>query len=136
MSILVINGGETLTHPYLEAEVYDSNMDTLETLMIDIGSLEPLAKTETTQTFMIPMSAPTGMYIANVKFREDFATISQGVANFYVLGSRMANLRTIEIFLIVILGMLLIGLTYRRAKEVNKKEVKATQPEETEEKEE
>jgi len=136
MSILVINGGETLTHSYLEAEVYDPNMDTLETSLIDIGSLEPLAKTETTQQFLIPMSAPTGMYVANVRFREDFATISQGVANFYVLGSRMANLRTIEVFLIVLLGALLVGLTFKRAREVKKSEVTAKDTEETEEKEE
>lgn len=122
MSILVINGGEELSHPFIETEVYDPRMDILHTSVVDIGSLEPLAKTETSQEFLVPMSAPTGMYVANVRFREDFATISQGVANFYVLGKRLANLRTIEVFLIVILGMVLVGLVVRRAKEVNKEE--------------
>lgn len=120
LAILVINGGERIDHPYFETEILDPRLDTVHSSFIDLNSLDPLEKTETTEKFAIPMEAITGSYVANVRFREDFTTISEGFANFYVLGKREGILMFIETAIIVMLGLVLLVLTYRRIQEIRK----------------
>lgn len=121
LAILVINGGEKIERPYFETEVFDPNLDTIHSSFTSLNSLEPLEKTESSEKFIIPAQAITGGYVANVRFREDFATISEGFANFYVLGKREGILRWVESAAIVMLGLGLLVLTYRRVQEIRKR---------------
>ncbi len=87
LSVQIINGGEKVGKPYLETEVYTPSMDVLYTNMEDLNNpIEPLQSLRYSDKFMLPKSSPTGAYLASVRFREDFNTISTGDASFKVSG--------------------------------------------------
>ncbi|MCD6368137.1 MAG: hypothetical protein J7L45_03570 [Candidatus Aenigmarchaeota archaeon] len=118
LDILVINGGEKVEYPYLEVEIYTPGMDVIATDMKQLESMEPLKKTELTEEYFIPISAPTGMYLASASFRENFVTLARGTGRFYVVGGGSETARAIEILIVLIV---LIGsgvLVYKRVKVV------------------
>jgi hypothetical protein len=120
LEILVINGGETVEYPYIELEIYTPGMDVIFTNMEKLQSLEPLEKTEMFERFVVPMSAPTGMYIASAKFREDFVTLASATGNFYIVGAGGGLPEALEILMILVVSGVLLYFSFRRLKETRK----------------
>lgn len=121
LSILVINGGEEVEYPYIETEIYTPGMDVVKSDIKQIDKLKPLEKTELSEKYLLPVSAPTGTYLASARFREDFATLASGTGKFFLKGKGGESSRTIEV-LIIIAAIILLGyLSYKRFKEVRKK---------------
>jgi hypothetical protein len=118
LEILVINGGEKIDYPFLEVEIYTPGMDVLFTDMTSLESMEPLEKTETYEKFVIPATAPGGMYIASAKFREDFAVLASTTGNFYVLGIAGGIPEGLEIIIILLVISILAFFSWKRLKEV------------------
>jgi len=115
LEILVINGGEKIEDPYFEAEIYTEQLDLVYADILKLGnSLDPLEKTSLFTKWKIPLNAPTGRYIANVRFREDFATISESSINFYVLGNRSSDTNNIALLILIIAGAAIIYVLYKR----------------------
>ncbi|RLG13705.1 MAG: hypothetical protein DRN71_04345 [Candidatus Nanohalarchaeota archaeon] len=115
LEILVINGGEKIEDPYFEAEIYTEQLDMIYADILKLGkSLDPLEKTTLFTKWKIPLNAPTGKYIANVRFREDFATISESSINFYVLGNRSSDRNNITLILLILAGAAIIYILYKR----------------------
>lgn len=117
LEILVINGGEEIEYPYLEVEIYTPGMDVIFTEIEKLEGMEPLEKTETYEKFVVPASAPSGMYVASAKFREDFAVLASGTGNFYVMGISGGVPEALEILMIVIVSLVLIYFSFRRLRE-------------------
>ena len=118
LDILVINGGERVEYPYLEVEIYTPGMNVIVSDVKQLESMEPLKKTELTEEYFIPLSAPTGMYLASASFRENFATLATGTGRFFVTGGGSETAKAIEILIILIV---LVGsgyLVYKRIKVV------------------
>ncbi|MFH1432161.1 MAG: hypothetical protein ABIG84_03005 [archaeon] len=116
LEILVINGGEKIEDPYFETEIYTEQLDLMYADILKLQtSLEPLEKSSLATKWKIPLNAPTGKYLANVRFREDFATISESSINFYVLGERSSKSNILTI-LLIILGASIIYFLYTRHK--------------------
>ena len=120
LEILVINGGDKIEYPYVEVEIYTPGMDVIYSNMEDLESLEPLEKTELFEKFIIPAAAPTGTYVAAAKFREDFVTLASTTGNFYVVGAGAAMSEAVQTMIIVIVGGLLLYLSYKRLKEIRR----------------
>ena len=115
LEILVINGGEKIEDPYFEAEIYTEQLDLVYADILKLGnSLEPLEKTSLFTKWKIPLNAPTGKYIANVRFREDFATISESSINFYVLGNRSSDTNNLALIILILAGAAIIYILYKR----------------------
>ena len=115
LEILVINGGEKIEDPYFEAEIYTEQLDLVYADILKLGnSLEPLEKTTLFTKWKIPLNAPTGKYIANVRFREDFATISETSINFYVLGNRSRDTNNLAVIILILAGAAIICILYKR----------------------
>jgi len=87
LDILIIHGGEEISYPYLETEVYTSTKDLIYSNIKDLGRLKPIDKTSISERFKVPVGAPTGRYIAESKLRSDLATLATGTGNFYVMGA-------------------------------------------------
>ena len=114
LEILVINGGEKIEDPYFEAEIYTEQQELVYADILKLEkSLEPLEKTTLFTKWKIPLNAPTGKYIANVRFREDFATISESTINFYILGKRSSDSNLVTL-LIILAGASIIYILYKR----------------------
>ena len=118
LEILVINGGETIEYPFLEIEIYTPGMDVVFSDIKSLASMDPLEKTEMYEKFVIPASAPAGMYIASARFREDFAVLASTTGNFYVMGVSGGLPAALEIFMIIIVAGILVFFSYRRLREV------------------
>ena len=118
LEILVINGGETIEYPFLEIEIYTPGMEVIFSDIQRLEELDPLEKTELYEKFVIPAVAPEGMYIASVKFREDFAVLASTTGNFYVLGVSGGIPEILEISMIVLVLGVLGYFSWRRLKEV------------------
>ncbi len=125
LNILVINGGEEIDYPYLEIEIYTPGMDIIESDIKKIEKLQPLEKTELTERYFLPVSAPTGLYLASVSFREDFATLASGTGQFFLTGSEEGLTQTWGWILLLIVIILMGFLSFKRLqsvrKDVNKK---------------
>ncbi len=120
LEILVINGGDAVEYPYIELEIYTPGMDVIFTNMEKLQSLEPLEKTEMFERFIVPMNAPTGMYIASAKFREDFVTLASATGNFYIVGAGGGLPEALEILMILVVSCILLFFSFRRLKETRK----------------
>ncbi len=122
LEILIINGGEKIENPSIETEILTEDMDLVYADIMRLEeSLKPLEKTELSTKFLLPVSAPTGQYIANVRFSEDMMTITESSINFYVLGMKGDTSSNIKVLVIVILGAVLIYFAYKRLVRVSKK---------------
>lgn len=120
LEILVINGGEAIEYPYIELEIYTPGMDVIFTNMEKLQSMEPLEKTEMFERFVVPMSAPTGMYIASARFREDFVTLASATGNFYIVGAGGGLPEALEILVILVVSGVLLFFSFRRLRETRK----------------
>jgi hypothetical protein len=118
LEILVINGGERIEYPYLEVEIYTPGMDVIFTDIERLSEMEPLEKTEMYEKFVVPASAPAGMYVASARFREDFAVLASATGNFYVMGISGGIPEALEIIMIVLVSLVLIYFSFRRLREV------------------
>ena len=118
LDILVINGGEAIEYPYIEVEIYTPGMDVVFSNIEKLGEMEPLEKTELYEKFVIPAAAPSGMYVASARFREDFAVLADGTGNFYVMGVSGGIPEALEILMVVLVSVVLIYFSLRRLKEV------------------
>jgi hypothetical protein len=118
LEILVINGGEKIDYPYLEIEIYTPGMDVIFTNIERLEDMEPLEKSELYEKFVIPASAPSGMYIASARFREDFAVLASATGNFYVMGVSGGIPEALEILMIVLVSLILVYFSFRRLREV------------------
>ncbi len=122
LEILIINGGEKIENPSIETEILTEDMDLVYADIMRLEeSLKPLEKTELSTKFLLPVNAPTGKYIANVRFSEDMITITESSINFYVLGMKGDTSGNIKVLVIVILGAVLIYFAYKRLVRVTKK---------------
>ncbi|NOQ56130.1 MAG: hypothetical protein GQ477_04995 [Nanohaloarchaea archaeon] len=115
LEILIINGGDKIEQPYLESEIYTQDMELIHLNIHALDNLEPLEKTELSEKFVIPMSSPTGMYIANIKFKDDFTTLAATTGQFYVTGATSTGLRVIETLLLIMAAGVLIFYLRKRA---------------------
>jgi uncharacterized membrane protein len=86
LNIRIINGGERVEHPFVETEVYTPYEDTIYSNIAGIPSLGVIEMGTLDETFVMPWGAPTGLYVASARFREDFNVISTGDATFNVTG--------------------------------------------------
>ncbi|MBW6451877.1 MAG: hypothetical protein K0B02_04055 [DPANN group archaeon] len=91
LEILIINGGDNIEKPYIESEIYTQDLELIHLNIQQLEDLEPLEKTEFSEKFIIPLSAPSGMYIANIKFKEDFTTLAETTGQFYVTGAKAST---------------------------------------------
>ena len=122
LEILIINGGEIIENPSFETEIYTEDMDLVYADIIRLEkSLKPLEKTELSSKFLLPMNAPTGRYIANIRFSEDMTTVTESTINFYVLGIKGDSSSSAKVLIIVLIGAVLIYFAYRRLVRVTKK---------------
>jgi hypothetical protein len=120
LNILVINGGEEIKYPYLEIEIYTPGMDVIESDILKIESMEPLEKTELTEKYFLPISAPTGMYLASVSFRKDFVTLASGTGQFFLTGGEAGLSQTWGWILLMIVIILMGMLSFKRIESVKK----------------
>ncbi|MFH1433027.1 MAG: hypothetical protein ABIG84_07475 [archaeon] len=122
LEILIINGGEKIENPSLETEIYTEDMDMVYADIIRLEkALKPLEKTELSTKFLVPVNAPTGKYIANVRFSEDMTAITESSINFYVLGIKGDESSSIKVLILVLLGAVLIYFAYKRLIRVSNK---------------
>lgn len=120
LNILVINGGEKVDFPFLEIEIYTPGMDIIESDVRKIESLQPLEKTELSEEYFLPVSAPTGMYMASVSFREDFVTLASGTGQFFLTGAEEGLTQTWGWILLMIVVILMAWVSYKRIQSVRK----------------
>lgn len=126
MSILVINGGESVDHPYVETEIYSPELDLMYSSVQGSKPLAPVERAELKELFLIPSAAPTGNYLVSARFREDFATITQGTGRFYVLGSSGPDFMLLGYLLILVFTVLVLYSSLRRVREI--RESKSAKP--------
>ncbi len=120
LDILVINGGDDIEYPFMEIDVYTPGMDVIFSNIEKLDKMEALEKTELYQKFNIPATAPTGMYIASAKFREDFTTLASTTGYFFVSGTSGNIPEAAQILMVIIITALLIYFSAKRLKEVRK----------------
>ena len=120
LEILVINGGENVDYPYLEIEIYTEDMDLVHANIQKLESMEPLEKTEFYEKFIIPAQAPSGEYIASVKFREDFVNLASTTGNFIVIGPAGTIPESLQVILLLAVTGVLVYLSQKRLKEVRR----------------
>jgi len=121
LSIKVVNGGEEVENPFLESEVVGTDHNVIHLNMIPLDSMDALSTMEYTDKFELPSMIPTGMYFANVRFREDFNVINIGSADFQVRGtSKIINTLTNVIILIAVVGV--IYMSVKRLRGIGKEE--------------
>lgn len=120
LDILVINGGDDIEYPFMELDVYTPGMDVIFSNIEKLEKMEALEKTELYQKFNIPATAPSGMYIASAKFREDFTTLASTTGYFFVSGTSGNIPEAAQILMVVIITALLIYFSAKRLKEVRK----------------
>ncbi len=120
LEILVINGGEKIDYPYLEIEIYTPGMDVVFTNIAGLEKMEPLEKTKMYERFVIPATAPSGMYIASARFREDFAVLASATGNFYVMGIGGGGSQSLEIIVIILVSAILVYFSFKRLREVRR----------------
>ncbi|MGC9310506.1 MAG: hypothetical protein ACP5E4_02150 [Candidatus Aenigmatarchaeota archaeon] len=119
LDILVIHGGEEVSYPYIETEVYTPDRDLVYANLQDLGKLEPIAKTNLYERFSVPLGAPEGRYIAESRLMSDMATLATGTGNFYVSGSSGLSAAWIN-YVLVLLAIGLIYMGTKRASSVKK----------------
>jgi len=117
-SVLVINGGETVDHPYVESEIYSPNLDLMYSSVQGSKPLAPVERSELKDLFFIPSTAPTGNYLVSARFREDFATITQGTGRFYVIGSNGPDFLVLGYLLILVFTILTLYSSLKRVREI------------------
>ncbi|MBN2042939.1 MAG: hypothetical protein JW754_03985 [Candidatus Aenigmarchaeota archaeon] len=120
LEILVINGGEDIEYPFLEVEIYTPGMDVMYSNIEKLETMEPLEKTEFYEKFSIPASAPSGMYIASAKFREDFTTLASATGYFFVTGQAGGIPEAAQVLMVLVITVILIYFSAKRLKEVRK----------------
>ncbi len=119
LSVLVINGGDKIENPKIETALYSPDMRTVESRIKELDSMEPLEETELLEKYVISAHVPSGEYLAEVRFREDFATLATGTGKFYVEGAFSPVSAPITTA-IVILALMGAGyITYKRVKSVS-----------------
>ncbi len=122
LEILIINGGEKIENPSIETEIFTEDMDLVYADIIRLeSSLKPLEKTELSTKFLLPMNAPTGKYLANIRFSEDMTIITENTIDFYVLGIKSESSSSAKVLIIVLIGAVLIYFAYKRLVRVTKK---------------
>jgi hypothetical protein len=119
LEILVINGGETIDYPYMEVEIYTPGMDVIYSNIERLKTIEPLEKTQMYEKFLIPASAPGGMYIASAKFREDFQVLASSTGNFFVVGSASTP-QALQIVAVLSITAVLVYFSLKRLREVRR----------------
>lgn len=87
ISVLVINGGQTIDKARLESEIVGPGRKVVLSEIESLEDLEPLQETELTEEYVLSPDLPSGEYMAQVRFREDFTTLASGTGNFYVEGA-------------------------------------------------
>ncbi|MCJ7817087.1 MAG: hypothetical protein MUP55_04485, partial [Candidatus Aenigmarchaeota archaeon] len=120
LEILVINGGESIEYPYLEVEIYTPGMDVIYSNLEKLRSMEPLEKTQNYEKFVIPANAPGGMYIASVKFREDFTVLASGTGNFLVVGAGVSTPAALQIIAVLSVTLVLVYFSLKRFRETKR----------------
>ncbi len=126
LSVLVINGGESVDHPYVETEIYSPQLDLMYSAVQGSKPLSPVERSELRDIFLIPNAAPTGNYLVSARFREDFATITQGSGKFYVLGSSGPDFMLLGYLLILVFTLLILYSSLKRVREI--RESKSAKP--------
>jgi len=105
LDIRVINGGEVVDYPFLETEVYTPYYDTIYSNIMPIKGLGVVETKNYEEAFNMPFGAPTGMYLASVRFREDFNVISTGEASFKFTGEGGYTIIGTIILITAVLGV-------------------------------
>ncbi len=118
MSILVINGGEKVSRPYVETEIYSPELDLMYSSVQNIKSLKAVDQTEVKENFELPSAAPTGNYLISARFREDFATITQGNGKFYVIGASGPNFMVLGYLVILVFTIVILFSSIKRIREI------------------
>ena len=121
---ILIHGGEEIKYPYLEIEIYTPGMSIIESDIKRITSLKPLEKTELTEKYFLPVSAPTGMYLATARFRKDMVTLASGTGQFFLTGSETGLSETWGFILLILVIILMGYLSYKRIEYVRKASTK------------
>jgi len=117
MTILVINGGEDVENPYFLTEVYDPKGNIVRSVYTEGESMEKLQKGEITQEFTIPKGSITGLYAANVRFREDYAILATGGTNFQIHGVS-ETFQTLAYILLIASTLVVLSFSYQRVKRI------------------
>jgi len=118
LSILVINGGEKLSKPYVETEIYSPDLDLMYSSVQDVRALKPVDQAELKENFQIPAVAPTGNYMVSARFREDFATITQGNGRFYVIGATGPNFMLLGYLVILVFTIVILYSSMKRIRDI------------------
>jgi hypothetical protein len=118
LEIMVINGGEEIDYPFIEVEVYTPGMDVIYSNMEKLEKMDPLEKTDLYQKFSIPATAPSGMYVASARFREDFATLASTTGYFFVSGTGGAIPEAAQILIVIIISALLVYFSVRKIRDI------------------
>lgn len=118
ISVLVINGGQDIKYPKIETEIYAPGMEVVKSEVKQLDEMKPLEETEMSEKYVLSGNLPSGEYIANVRFREDFATLASGSGKFYVKGAFGSGNNTIPAIILLLAIGGLSYLSYKRIKEV------------------
>ncbi len=121
LNILVINGGEQVDFPFIEVEIYTPGMEIIKSDVKKIEKMQPLEKTELTEEYFLPLSAPTGLYLASVSFRKDFATLASGTGQFFLTGTEQTLTQTWGWVFLLIVIIFMAWLSHKRLMSTKKK---------------
>jgi hypothetical protein len=111
LDILVIHGGEEISYPFIETEVYTQDKVMVYANVQNLERLEPISRTSISEQFRVPMGAPSGRYIAESRLKSDMATLATGTGNFYVSGTASAYAAWVNyIILLLCAGVLYVGV--------------------------
>jgi len=119
IEILVINGPETIEHPYLEIEVYTPTYSLVYADILELDTLDPLEQSDLYSEFVIPAIADPGFYIMTVRFRDSNTILSTYTGQFYVAGVG-SGISTVNFAIIMIIGLALLFFSVRRLRETRK----------------
>lgn len=118
LSILVINGGEKVSKPYVETEIYSPDLDLMYSSVQNVRALKPIDQVELKENFNLPPVAPTGNYLVSARFREDFATITQGNGRFYVIGTSGPNFMLLGYLVILVFTIVILYSSIKRIRDI------------------
>ncbi len=124
LDILVIHGGDEIAYPYLETEIYTPNMDLVYSNIQDLKRLESIDKTSIFEKFSVPVGAPTGRYITEVRLRSDLATLATGTGNFYIVGGAATGYGNLLGYLALFFTMAILYFSLKRLYIIKKSQTK------------
>ncbi len=111
LEILVIHGGEQIDYPYIETEVYTPDKELVYANIRQLDKLDPISRTNISETFKVPLGATSGKYIAEARLRNDMSTLATGTGNFYVSGGAGGIAEWMSyLMLLIALGILYLGV--------------------------